>query len=142
MRRSFMKTGNKEVSENDNIVFQNEWWKRMYDILCNTEEVKEEFHHTYLKRDDISGSLLEYRRKVMEMRLSTIGDALKVAVGLKDMKRMKNLFEDMFIENVSEDDVEQYLKLLKDVDVDDFLQYVKSRIGVRFVYAMRHYKKV
>jgi hypothetical protein len=128
------------VIHGDNIEFANEWWKRLYDILCSLEENKQEFHDTYLDRRNVSGSLLKYREVIMRRRNSKLIREYKEAVLARDIKSLKVILQDMFAEPVRESEVVQYLELCKDVKVDDFLQYVKDRPGIRFCYAMRHYK--
>jgi uncharacterized membrane protein len=64
----------------------------------------------------------------------------KEALMVRDIKLLKVILQDMFAEPVSDEDVTEYLRLQRDVKVDDFLHYIEKHLGVRFVYAMRHCK--
>jgi hypothetical protein len=124
----------REVIHNDNINFTNKWWKQVYELLCDTMENKKEFNTTYLK-DNVSDSIKEYRKVVMLRRLNKDG------LQINDIEKLKLSLQYMFAEPVSIDDTELYLKMQYNVDTDVFIEYVKNRPGIRFVYAIRHYKQ-
>jgi hypothetical protein len=137
-----MNIDNKGVVHNDSLIFANEWWKQVYDILCKTEESQERFYTTYYDPLNVPNSILEFRNEVMSGRFNNILQevAYKSRIKTGDIDEIVAVMEHIFCEPVNKQDVIDYMEDFQEMNFAGFFDYIKGHLGVRFVYAMKHYK--